>query len=71
MTQLEIWALIAKSALNYIFIQVITTSGQKQATLDSKQDLRTTNEALLSELKDTKKTREKHYFGKMKARRIQ
>lgn len=57
MTQLEIWALIAQSALNYIFIQAITASGQKQATLDSNKALRATNEALLSELKDTKKTR--------------
>ena len=71
MTQLETWALIAQSALNYIFIQAITSSGQKQATLDRKKALRATNEALLSELKDTKKTRKKHCFGKMKARRRQ
>lgn len=56
MSQLEIWAIIAQSALNYIFISVINSSNQKQTVTDLKTDLRTTKEDLLAELKDTRET---------------
>ena len=55
MTQLEIWALIAQSALNYIFISVINGQNQKQTVTDMKTDLRTTKEDLMAELKDSRK----------------
>lgn len=55
MTQLEIWSLIAQTALNYIFVSVITSTQQKQTILDMKTDLRTTKEDLMAELKDSRK----------------
>lgn len=55
MTQLEIWALIAQSALNYIFISVINGTNQKQTVTDLKTDLRTTKEDIMAELKDSRK----------------
>lgn len=55
MTQLEIWAIIAQSALNYIFISVINGQNQKQTVTDMKTDLRTTKEDLMAELKDSRK----------------
>lgn len=55
MTQIEIWAIIAQSALNYIFISVINSSNQKQTVTDMKTDLRTTKEDLMNELKDSRK----------------
>lgn len=55
MTQLEIWALIAQSALNYIFISVINGQNQKQTVTDMKTDLRTTKEDVMNELKDSRK----------------
>ena len=55
MTQLEIWALIAQSALNYIFISVINGQNQKQTVTDMKTDLRTTKEDIMNELKDSRK----------------
>lgn len=55
MTQLEIWALIAQSALNYIFISVINGTNQKQTVTDMKTDLRTTKEDIMAELKDSRK----------------
>lgn len=55
MSQLEIWALIAQSALNYIFISVISTNNQKMTVTDLKTDLRTTKEDLMAELKDSRK----------------
>ena len=55
MTQLEIWALIAQTALNYIFVSVITSNNQKQTILDMKTDLRTTKEDIMAELKDSRK----------------
>lgn len=55
MTQLEIWALIAQSALNYIFISIISANNQKMTVTDMKTDLRTTKEDLMNELKDSRK----------------
>ena len=55
LTQIEIWAIIAQSALNYIFISVINGQNQKQTVTDMKTDLRTTKEDLMAELKDSRK----------------
>lgn len=55
MNQIEIWAIIAQSALNYIFISVINSNNQKQTVTDMKTDLRTTKEDLMAELKDSRK----------------
>lgn len=55
MSQLEIWALIAQSALNYIFISVISANNQKMTVTDMKTDLRTTKEDIMAELKDSRK----------------
>jgi hypothetical protein len=55
LTQLEIWSLIAQTALNYIFVSVITANNQKQTILDMKTDLRTTKEDIMAELKDSRK----------------
>lgn len=56
MQQLEIIAFIAQTAITYIFIQVATGNAQKQTVTDQKQDLRTTKEDLMAELKDTRET---------------
>ena len=53
-TQLEIWSMIAQSALNYIFISIITNNAQKQTVLDQKVDLRTTKEDIMTELKESR-----------------
>lgn len=55
MTQLEIWAFIAQSCLNFIFIYLIQGSGQQKTVTDMKTDLRTTKEDLMAELKDSRK----------------
>ena len=55
MSQLEIWFAIAQSALNYIFITIISSNNQKQTVTDMKTDLRTTKEDLMAELKDSRK----------------
>ena len=55
MTQLEIWYAIANSALNFIFITIISGNNQKQTVTDMKTDLRTTKEDLMNELKDSRK----------------
>ena len=55
MTQLEIWYAIANSALNFIFITIISNNSQKQTVTDMKTDLRTTKEDLMAELKDSRK----------------
>ena len=55
MSQLEIWAFIAQSSLNFIFIYLIQSSGQKQTVTDMKTDLRTTKEDIMAELKDSRK----------------
>lgn len=52
MTQLEIWSLIAQSALNYIFISIISANNQKMTVTDMKTDLRTTKEDLMAEMKE-------------------
>lgn len=54
MSETEIIAFIAQTALTYIFISVATGNAQKQTVTDQKQDLRTTKEDLFSELKDTR-----------------
>ena len=51
----NVWQSIAESALNYIFISVISASNQKQTVTDMKTDLRTTKEDIMSELKDSRK----------------
>jgi len=53
-TQLEIWTIIAQSALNYIFVSIITNNAQKQTVLDQKVDLRTTKEDIMTELKESR-----------------
>ena len=55
MTQIEIWYAIANSALNFIFISIISGNGQKATVTDMKTDLRTTKEDLMAELKDSRK----------------
>lgn len=55
MTQLEIWYAIANSALNFIFITIISNNNQKATVTDMKTDLRTTKEDLMAELKDSRK----------------
>lgn len=56
MGQTEMIAFIAQTALTYIFVAVATGNASKQTTLDQKQDLRTTKEDLLAELKDTRES---------------
>ena len=56
MTQIEIIAFIAQTALTFIFVQVATSNASKQTTTDHKTDLRTTKEDLFAELKDTRET---------------
>ena len=46
--------MIAQSALNYIFISIITSNAQKQTVLDQKVDLRTTKEDIMTELKESR-----------------
>ena len=53
-TQIEIWTIIAQSALNYIFVSIITNNAQKQTVLDQKVDLRTTKEDIMTELKESR-----------------
>ncbi len=55
MTQLQIWAFIAQSCLNFIFIYLIQGSGQQKTVTDMKTDLRTTKEDLMAEIKDSSK----------------
>ncbi len=55
LSQLEIWYAIANSALNFIFITIISSRDQKQTVTDMKTDLRTTKEDLMAELKDSRK----------------
>lgn len=54
MSQTEIIAFIAQTALTFIFVQIATGNASKQTVLDQKTDLRTTKEDLMSELKDTR-----------------
>ena len=55
MNEVELWAIIAQSALNYIFISIISANNQKQTVTDMKTDLRTTKEDIMAELKDSRK----------------
>lgn len=55
MTQLQIWAFIAQSCLNFIFIYLIQGSGQQKTVTDMKTDLRTTKEDLMAQIKDSNK----------------
>lgn len=54
--QVEIIAFIAQTALTYIFVAIATGNASKQTTLDQKQDLRTTKEDIMSELKDSRQS---------------
>lgn len=56
MSQVEVIAFIAQTALTYIFIQIATGNAQKQTVTDQKTDLRTTKEDLLAELKDSRES---------------
>ena len=59
MTQLQIWAFIAQSCLNFIFIYLIQGSGQQKTVTDMKTDLRTTKEDLMAEIKEMREMLEK------------
>ena len=54
MSETEIIAFIAQTALTYIFVSVATNNASQMTVKDQKLDLRTTKEDLLSELKDTR-----------------
>lgn len=56
MNETEILAFIIQLLGSYIFVSVATNNAQKQTVLDSKQDLRTTKEDLMSEMKDTRES---------------
>lgn len=56
MSQVEIIAFIAQTALTYIFVQIATGNASKQTVTDQKTDLRTTKEDLMAELKDSRET---------------
>ena len=55
MSQLQIWAYIAQSAINFIVIYIVQGIGQQKTVSDMKTDLRTTKEDLMAELKDSRK----------------
>ncbi len=50
----EILAFIIQLLGSYIFVSVATSNAQKQTVLDNKQDMRSTKEDIMSELKDTR-----------------
>lgn len=52
--QLEVWAAIAQSAINFIVISVISGNNQKQTVTDNKTDLRHTKEDIMTELKESR-----------------
>ena len=54
MSESEIIAFIAQTALTYIFVSVATGNSSKQTVLDQKTDLRTTKEDIMAEIKDTR-----------------
>ena len=56
MNQIEILAFIIQLLGSYIFVSIATSNAQKQTVLDQKQDLRTTKEDIMSELKDSRRT---------------
>lgn len=53
-SETEIIAFIAQTALTYIFVSVATNNASQMTVKDQKLDLRTTKEDLMSELKDTR-----------------
>lgn len=55
-SQVEIIAFIAQTALTFIFVQIATGNASKQTVVDQKTDLRTTKEDLMAELKDSRET---------------
>lgn len=55
MTQLQIWAYIAQSAINFIVIYIVQGISQQKTVSDMKTDLRTTKEDVMAELKDSRK----------------
>ena len=52
----DVLAFIIQLLGSYILVSVATSNAQKQTVLDQKQDLRTTKEDLMSELKDSRRT---------------
>lgn len=56
MSETEIIAFIAQTALTYIFVSVATNNASQMTVKDQKLDLRTTKEDLMSELKDTRES---------------
>lgn len=56
MNHSDIWVMIAQTALNYIFVSVISSGSQKATVTDLKTDLRTTKEDIMSELKDSRES---------------
>lgn len=56
MDQTEIIAFVAQTALTYIFVSVATNNASQMTVKDQKQDLRTTKEDLMSEMKDTRES---------------
>lgn len=53
-SQVEIWAVIAQSAINFIVVYVITGASQKATVTDMKTDLRNTKDDVMTELKDSR-----------------
>lgn len=53
-SEVEIWSMIASSAINFIVVYVITGASQKATVTDMKTDLRTTKEDVMTELKDSR-----------------
>lgn len=53
-SQVEIWSMIASSAINFIVVYVITGASQKATVTDMKTDLRNTKDDLMTELKDSR-----------------
>ena len=53
---IEILAFIVQLLASYIFVSVATGNAAKQSTLDTKVDLRTTKEDIMSELKDSRQS---------------
>lgn len=54
LSEVEIWSMIASSAINFIVVYVITGASQKATVKDNKTDLRTTKEDIMTELKDSR-----------------
>ena len=63
MTQLQIWAYIAQSAINFIIIYIVQGLGQQKTVTDMKTDLRTTKEDIMAEIKSVKDAVEREDDG--------